>query len=129
MKKLEWKAGDWAVFDLEIVQIKQVEPFVEVSDASISTSGNLLGRLRPLTLRNKATVETFKWYYRELRKIRGERGFNYPDINRFFCDLSLDAIDGPEDDKTPFDKAQTFLREAQDYKPTIQGVNLFRDAA
>jgi len=129
MAKLNWKVGDWAVFDLEIVQIKQVEPFVEVSDASISTSGNLLDRLRPLTLRNKATVETFKWYYRELRKIRGERGFNYPDINGLFCDLSLDAMDGPEDDKAPFDKAQTFLREAQDYKPVIHGIHLFRNAA
>lgn len=129
MTKHKWKAGDWAVFDLEIVQIKQVEPFVEVSDGTISTSGNLIDRFRPLTLRNKATIETFKWYYRELRKIRGESGFNYPDINRLFCDLSLDAMDGPEDDKKPYDKAQSFLRAAQDYKPVIQGIHLFRNAA
>ena len=126
LNKPEWKAGDWAVFDLNIVQIKQVEPYVEVSDATISTSGRLLDRLRPLTLRNKGTIETFEWYYKELKKIRGERGFNYPDINRLFCDLSLEAMDGPEDNKEPFEKAQAFLRAAQDYKPVIQGVCLFR---
>jgi hypothetical protein len=129
MAKLEWKAGDWAVFDLGIVQIKQVEPYAEVSDGTFSTSGNLLGRLRPLTLRNKATVETFEWYYQELRKIRGERGFNYPDINRLFCSLALEAMDGPEDNKAPYEQVQEFLREARDYKPEIQGVQLFRDAA
>jgi hypothetical protein len=129
MAKLNWKAGDWAVFDLDIVQIKQVEPYAEVSNGMTSTSGNLIDRLRPLTLRNKATVECFDWYYKELRSIRGERGFNYPDISRLFCDLALQAIDGAEDDREPYDKAQAFVRDARDYKPKIQGIHLFRDAA
>jgi hypothetical protein len=129
MAKHTWKAGDWAVFDLEIVQIKQVEPYVEVTTGIISTSGNLLERLRPLNLRNKVTADSFEYYYKELRKLRGERGFNYPDISRLFCDLALQAMDGPEDDKEPYDKAQSFVRDARDYKPKIQGVHLFRDAA
>lgn len=129
MAKLIWRAGDWAVFDLEIVQIKQVKPYVEVTTGVISTSGKLLDRLRPLTLRNKVTVETFEYYYKELSKLRGERGFNYPDISRLFCDLALQAMDGAEDNKKPYDKAQAFVRDARDYKPVIQGVHLFRDAA
>lgn len=129
MTKLTWKAGDWAVFDLDIVQIKKIDPYVEVSTGMISTSGNLLDRLRPLTLRNKVTMETFEYYYRELRKLRGKRGFNYPDISRLFCDLALQAMDGPEDNKRPYDDAQAFVRDARDYKPVIQGVHLFRDAA
>jgi hypothetical protein len=129
MAKLNWKAGDWAVFDLEIVQIKQVEPYVEVTTGIITTSGDLLDRLRPLTLRNKVTAESFEYYYKDLRKLRGERGFNYPDINRLFCDLALQAMDGPENDKEPYDKAQAFVRDARDYKPKIQGIHLFRDAA
>lgn len=129
MTKLNWKAGDWAVFDLDIVQIKKVDPYVEVSTGTISTSGKLLDRLRPLTLRNKATIETFDYYYNELRKMRGERGFNYPDISRLFCDLALQAMDGAEDDKEPYDQVQAFVRDARDYKPVIHGVHLFRDAA
>jgi hypothetical protein len=129
MPKLTWKAGDWAVFDLEIVQIKTIEPYVEVTTGIISTSGNLLDRLRPLTLRNKVTVETFEYYYKELSKLRGERGFNYPDISRLFCGLALQAIDGAEDDRRPYDNAQAFVRDARDYKPVIQGIHLFRDAA
>lgn len=129
MTKLNWKAGDWAVLDLDIVQIRQVEPYVEVSNGTISTSGNLLDRLRPLTLRNKATIETFDFYYNELSKMRGERGFNYPDISRLFCDLALQAMDGDKDDTEPYDKVQEFVRDARDYKPIIQGIHLFRNAA
>jgi hypothetical protein len=127
-KQKPWKADDWAVFDLRIVQIRKLTPYIEVSDGSFTTSGNLVDRLRPLTLRNKATIEWFDWHYRELRKIRGERGFNYPDISRYFANLSLDAMDGAEDDKTAFDAASNFVREAQDHKPVIGGVQLFRAA-
>jgi hypothetical protein len=126
---LTWKVGDWAVFDLEIVQIKKIKPYVEVTTGIITSSGNLLDRLRPFTLRNKVTAESFEFYYKELSKLRGECGFNYPDIHCLFCNLALQAMDGPEDNKKPYDKAQTFVREARDYKPVIQGVHLFRDAA
>lgn len=126
---MKWKVGDWAVFDMEIVQIKQIEPYIEVSTGIISTSGRLLDRLRPLTLRNKVTAESFDYYYRELKKLRGNGGFNYPEISRLFCDLSLQAMDGAEDDKAPYDEAAAFVRDARDYKPIIQGVHLFRDAA
>jgi hypothetical protein len=129
MSKLTWRVGDWAVFDLDIVQIKNIDPYVEVSTGTISTSGGLLDRLRPLTLRNKATIEAFDYYYNELRKMRGERGFNYPDISRLFCDLALQAMDGAENNTKPYERVQAFVRDARDYKPVIQGVHLFRDAA
>jgi len=127
---MDWKVGDWAIFDRDIVQIKQFYESggCEVSDGSFSTSGMLLDRLRPLTLRNKRIGEWFEWHYGELRKIRGERGFNYPDINRLFSELCLQAIDGPDDDRSPFEKAQEFIREAKDYAPVILGVHLFRAA-
>ena len=52
---MNWKVGDWAVFDLGIVQIKEIREngSASVSDGLIETSGMLLDRLRPLTLRNK----------------------------------------------------------------------------
>jgi len=130
MKIQEWKVGDWAVFDLNIVQIKEIRGggSCSVSDGSFETSGMLLDRLRPLTLQNKRTIEWFDWHYGELRQMRGQTGFNYPDISRFFCDLSRQAIDGPEDDRAPFEKAQEFVRGALDMVPVIHGVHLFRAA-
>jgi hypothetical protein len=86
----------------------------------------LLDRLRPLTLRNKRIIEWFDWHYNELRKLRGEGGFNYPDISRYFSNQALQAIDKADNDKTPFDEAQDFVRQARDYKPVIQGIQLFR---
>jgi hypothetical protein len=126
-----WKVGDWAVFDRNIVQIKEIRESgaVDVSDGSFETCGRLLERLRPLTLRNKRTIEWFDHYYRLLNSINGNGGFNFPDISRHFNNLILRAIDGPEDDKAPFDEASDFVRQARDYTPVIQGVNLFRRAA
>jgi hypothetical protein len=128
MTEFNWMAGEWAVFEREIVQIKEIREggSCEVSDGSCSTSGMLLDRLRPLTLRNKRTIEYFAYYYRELNKIRGERGFNFPDISRHFSGLALRAMDGAEDDKDPFDEAREFVRQAHEYIPEIQGVQLFR---
>lgn len=130
METQTWKVGDWAVFDRDIVQIKEIRESgsCSVSDGSIETYGHLLDRLRPLTLRNKRTAEWFEWHYKELGKIRGERGFNYPDISRLFSDLCRRAIDGAEDDKAPFEEAQNFIKEARDYVPVIRGVHLFRAA-
>lgn len=131
MTDLTWKAGDWAIHDRSIVQIKEIRDGggCSVSDGSFETSGNLLPRLRPLTLRNKRAAEWFDWHYNELRKINGERGFNYPDIHRLFSQLTLQAIDGAEDDKEPYEAAQEFVRLARDYVPVIRGVALFRSAA
>lgn len=125
-----WNIGDWAVFDRSIVQIKDIREGggCSVSDGSFETSGDLLGHLRPLTLRNKHAAEWFDYHYRELNHINGHGGFNFPDISRYFSRLALRAMDGPVDDKTPFDEAQEFLRQARDYVPVIQGVSLFREA-
>lgn len=131
MTEFTWKVGDWAVFDRDIVQIKEIHESgaCSVSEGSFETHGMVLDRLRPLTLRNKRTIEWFDYYYRELKRIRGEGGFNYPDISRYFSNQALRVMDGPTDDKTPFDEAQEFVRQARDYVPVIQGVQLFRAAA
>ena len=129
MGKSNWKVGDWAILDMEIVQIKELEKYTEVTTGIISTSGNLLGRLRPLNLRNKVTAESFDYLYRQLKTIRGERGFNYPDIHRYFADLCRRAMDGKEDDTTAMDAANDFVRQARDYKPVIDGIHLFYRAA
>lgn len=128
MIELNWKTGDWAVFERDIVQIKDIRESgnCSVSTGMFETSGNLLERLRPLTLRNKSAVEYFDHYYKKLSELRGERGFNYPDISRHFADLALKAIDGDKDDRAPFDAAIDFFQKARDLTPTIQGVQLFR---
>lgn len=125
---LQWKVGDWAVFDRDIVQIKEIREgnSCSVSEGMFETSGMLLDRLRPLTLRNKRAVEYFDHYYKKLSEIRGERGFNYPDISSHFSSLALQAMDGDEKDTAPFDAAQDFFKQARDYTPVIQGVALFR---
>lgn len=131
MSEIIWKVGDWAVFERDIIQIKDIREGggCTVSEGSFETSGMLIDRLRPLTLRNKRTIEWFDWHYSQLRKMRGEVGFNYPDINRHFNNLTLRAIDGPENDKTPYNEAQEFIKEARNYVAVIQGVPLFREAA
>lgn len=125
----KWKEGDWAVFDLSVVQIKQIREgnSCSVSDGSFETSGMLLDRLRPLTLRNKRIVEWFDYYYNELRKIRGEGGFNYPSISQRFYTLALSAIDGDDKDKESYDLAMQFVQDAREYKPIIQNIYLFRE--
>lgn len=129
MTKTEWKVGDWAILDMEIVQIKQLSSYTEVTTGIISTSGNLLDRLRPFNLRNKVTAESFDCAYRQLKTIRGERGFNYPDIHCYFANLCREAMDGKEDDSAPYEAANDFVRRARDYEPVIDGIDLFRSAA
>lgn len=123
----QWKVGDWVVFDRGVVQVKEIFDTggISVSDGFCSTSGNLWPRLRPLTLRNKAIVETFAIYYKRLYEIDGQSGFNYPRISTYFADLALRAIDNP-DDETPFRLSEQFLQDARHYKPVIDGVSLFR---
>lgn len=122
----KWKVGDWAVFDRDIVQIKKIDDgeWFEVSDGSFNTFGRLEDRLRPLTLSNKRIAETFDYYYKEIDKIKGSGGFNFPDISRYFSQLMLDAIDVAS--KEPFEKVQEFVREAGKYNPEIHGISLFR---
>lgn len=123
----KWKEGDWVVFDLRVGQVKGIrDGYEEFTDGVIGTSGGIADRFRPLTIRNKCTAETFDYYYKELGKLSGEAGFNYPDISRHFNQLALDAMDGDVKDRAPYEKAQEFVRDAGDYKPVIQGVSLFR---
>lgn len=125
---MAWKVGDWVIHDLSIGQIKKLhdDGCPSFSDGTFETSGrNIADRFRPLTLRNKSIVETFDALYKRLNEIDGNAGFNFPDIFSYFAHMAREAIDG-QDNKTMYDKAQEFVRDARDYKPTIQGVRLFR---
>lgn len=129
---MNFKVGDWAVYERRIVQIKRLDKdgIAEVSDGSFASSGMLLNQLRPLTLRNKRIGEWFEHYYEYIRQIDGSAGFNFPDINRYFAQLALQAIDAnDEGSKAFFDLASQFVRDAKEYKTPIQGVNLFWRAA
>ena len=126
---MEFKEGDWVVFDLAVGQVKKNDgKFQEFSDGHLNTSGQLADRFRPLTLRNKAIIESVDFYYKSLREIDGERGFNYPDISRYFAQVARDAIDG-EDREDMLKPASDFVRAARDYTKVIDGVRLFRRAA
>ena len=126
---MTWKIGDWCVFDLDIVQITEIRDGggMSVSEGQFTTSGMLEDRLRPLTLRNKSTIEWVAYYYKELGKLRGDDGFNYPDIHQHFCNLSRRAMDGDPNDRAAQDQIMEFCLAAKKYTPMIQGVHLFRD--
>lgn len=126
--QIKWKVGDWVIFDLKVGQIKKFskDSWEIFSDGHCEASGRLADRFRPLTLRNKRTVEWFDAQYGYLRQIDGEAGFNYPRIHDYFCELSILAIDGADDDQAPYDAARDFIHRARHYQPLIQGVRLFR---
>lgn len=124
---MELKKGDWAIYDREIVQIMETEPYLEYSTGVIRGGNACRENMRPLTLQNKVIASSMEYYYNSLRSLDGEAGFNYPDINRYFTALTIEAIDGTEAEvKAAYDKAQKFVREARDYKRVIDGVRLFR---
>lgn len=126
---MNWKAGDWVVFDLQIGQIKDLRDSggATFSDGICETSGHLADRFRPLTLRNKVITETFDFYYGKLRELNGEAGFNYPDISSYFAELSRIAIDADQEgERAAYEKAQQFVCAARDYTPVIDGIGLFR---
>lgn len=124
---MEWKVGDWVVFDLSIGQIKELrgEKCASFLDGTFETSGQLMDRFRPLTLRNKTIVESFAVWYNRLHEIDGEAGFNYPRISEYFYELALNSIDS-NDSKEFYEKARQFVDDAKAYKPIIQGIHLFR---
>lgn len=121
------QVGDWVVFDLKIGQIKKLgeDSWDEFSDGMFTTSGRLRDRFRPLTLRNKNIIETLDFYRKELNKIHGSQGFNFPRITDHFSQMSCELIDG-SDSKDMYNKAREFYEAACRYEPIIQGVPLFR---
>lgn len=129
---MNWKAGDWVVLDRKVGQIKEMKDngVAIFSDGMFETSGmGLATRFRPLTLRNKYIAESMEYKYRQLDKMDGSAGFNFPDISRYFAQLVTDAIDA--EPKSPeeadaFERANKFLQAASEYKPMIDGVLLFR---
>ena len=128
MTTADWKVGDWVIFDLRIGQIKELRDggFASFTDGTFETSGRLVERFRPLTLRGKVIIENFDAYYDRLRTIDGEAGFNYPDISQHFCELALRAIDQPGNEKEFYKEVQEFIEDARRYVPMIQSISLFR---
>ena len=123
----EWKDGDWVIHDRDIGQIKKVEDgYIVFSTGFIETSGKLTDRIRPLTIRNKTIAESMEGWYKELKDIPGNAGFNYPDINNYFTYLALMAMDDAEKEQESFKIAKEFIEQARDYKKTIHGIDLFR---
>jgi hypothetical protein len=125
---MQFRPGDWCIYEMDIVQIKKMEPHVEYSNGIIAGSGRGLAQFfRPLTLENKVIAETMDHYYEKLRDMDGSAGFNFPDICRYFSDLVLDAIDGGDDAcRAAYEKAKNFVRLANDCQKVIDGVHLFR---
>lgn len=126
------KEGDWVIYDRKINLVRKCSysDSLELSDGYICTSCSDLSHARPLNLRNKVIAENIDHYYKSLRKIDGEAGFNYPDINRYFTSLTIEAIDADDKEIRGFyDKAMNFVKLARDYAKIIDGVYLFREAS
>lgn len=124
--------GDWVVFDLKIGQIKELyteNPSMgSFTDGVTTTSGHIVQRWRPLTLRSKVITEDFRTLYNKLYLIDGNAGFNYPDISAHFWRVALDTIDADLAAYTrdAYERMQNFVDLAEQYSPVIQGVQLFR---
>lgn len=126
---MDFKTGDWVIYGLDIGQIKELrnDGLARFSDGFCETSGmSLADGFRPLTLKSKRIVETFHIYYKRLDEIDGYTAFNYPDISRYFARLALEAIDGADEIKEPYEKANGFVSEARNYTAVIHGIPLFR---
>jgi hypothetical protein len=124
---IEIKKGDWCIYGLDIVQVMELEPYVEYSTGHIRGSNAPIEHFRPLTLQSKVIVEGMDHYYQMLRDQDGSAGFNFPRISQYFAQLALDAIDGTEDQaKAAWKRAQDFVHAARDYQQVIDGIRLFR---
>lgn len=128
---MDIKVGDWVILDMKVGQIKEIKEngCAVFSDGYIEHRGRILDRCRPLTLRSKAIADSMDYYYRSLRKIDGNSGFNYPRIVDLFSDMTCMAIDHPQSEKDYFDIVKDFIQKARNYTPVIHGINLFRRAA
>lgn len=129
---MEFKIGDWVIYDRKINQVRKssYSDNLELTDGHICTSCGTWENARPLTIRNKAIADTFEIYYERLRKMDGSGGFNFPDINRYFTNLCIEAMDANDaDTEALFKRANEFTRQARDYTKVIDGVRLFRSAA
>jgi hypothetical protein len=116
MKQM-WQKGDWVIHNYKIKQVTGTEKgvVIEVSCGVLTcSSDNLEPYLRPLTLRNKVYAEGIEYYYLMLRNLPNSRNLNWPEINRYFCDLCLKAIDDPKV-KYGENEMNQFLQEARDF--------------
>lgn len=136
--KMKFKEGDWVIQNYEIKQIIRMENGAvrEVSCGAFSTSSlDMTDSVRPLTLRNKRYAESIRYYYNELRNLPGSNALNWPDINRHFSQLCLDAIDNPKikyaegEMNLSIREAQEFFiktRDALEGVQSVDGIRLFR---
>lgn len=93
--------GDWGIYDMKILQITRVdektkEP-ISASDGSFEIcSSDLKNNFFPLTTRNVAILESFNYYYDQLR---GYNHLNFPDIHRHFTKSLYETLNLSYDDE------------------------------
>lgn len=113
---MNFKVGDWVIHDYEIKQVIAVEEtptnrVTEVSCGYFNTSGNHLICF-PLTLANKRVADNITTYCDRLREENGSRDLNWPDINRYFCQKTAEAIEGDAD--KVFEEVNNFVKTVTD---------------
>lgn len=138
---MKYKVGDWVIHNYEIKQIMDIHPNGNVHELSTGTmrvsSMDLTDDIRPLTLQAKVLSESFQFYYKKLNELKGSSALNWPDINRYFSKLCLQAIDeGLSGKKYKEGELNSNLKEALDFYnkvrekidgySEINGIALFR---
>lgn len=137
MKQM-YQVGDWVIHNFEIKQVTRTEKGIvrEVSCGSFSTSSSSLDDyIRPLTLKSKRYAESIAYSYKRLRELPGSNSLNWPDINRYFSELCLLAIDNAKP-KYHEGEINEYLLKAEDFVmkakeqienvSSVNGVSLFR---
>ena len=121
-------AGDWGFFEWRVATIKEVRAgragYVSISDGIIETSGSLMDRWRPLTIRNAAVSRYFGGMHDELHR-EGSSSLNYPRFHDHLVDLWLQACDG---DDAATNRAGRFVEDVLRTKQvlSVDGIPLIR---
>jgi len=131
-----FKEGDWIIHNREIAQVVHVdgERITELTSGMFSTSGHDLD-CRPLTPTNKVIMEGINYYFDKMDKLPGSRTLNWPDINRYFEELIINAIDdihsgSAKNAEKQYTQAGRFYNEVKEkldnLNTKIDGVRLVR---
>jgi hypothetical protein len=135
---MEFKVGDWVLFEHKVGQLKRVEAedgWSEFSDGMFSTSGCLLDRCFPLTLEGKRCADWFEYYYHDLHQIDSKGKLNWLDVHREIVNLweaTMLALGREEPTKRAYKDAENFFRECKEALSSLRevrlanGVQLFR---
>jgi len=97
---MNWKVGDWCLFEFTLHTIKEMEgnKITSVSDGNFQTGGcDLSDRVFPLTIRNKRISDTFEYYSGKFHEIHHVT-LNFPDIHNYLVEKWCKAMNSKEDD-------------------------------